>query len=53
MADNVTIKSQNVKEGDSRYCWVNIEIGGIRVGKARIEKLGGCVFVPLVGEKGF
>ena len=39
MADNMTIKSQNVKEGDSRYCWLNIEIGGTRVGKARIEKI--------------
>lgn len=37
MSDNLTIKTENVKEGDSRYCWVNIELGDTRVGKARIK----------------
>ena len=39
MADNLAIKMENVKEGDSRYCWVNIELGDTRVGKARIRKV--------------
>ena len=39
MADKLTIKVIPVKEGDSHYCWVNIELGGIRVGKVRIKKI--------------
>ena len=39
MPDNLTIKTENVKEGDSRYCWVNIELGDTRVGKARIKRI--------------
>jgi len=39
MADNLTIKTENIKEGDSGYCWVNIELGDSRVGKARIKKV--------------
>ena len=38
MAENLTIKTENIKEGDSGYCWVNIELGGNRVGKARIKR---------------
>lgn len=39
MSDNLTIRTENVKEGDSRYCWVNIELGDTRVGKARIKRI--------------
>ena len=39
MTNNLTIKMENVKEGDSRYCWVNIELVGTRVGKARIKRI--------------
>ena len=39
VADNLTIKTENVKEGNTRYCWVNIEIGDTRVGKARIKRI--------------
>jgi GNAT superfamily N-acetyltransferase len=45
MADNLTIKSQNIREGDSRYCWVNIELGGTRVGKARIKRIYSRVII--------
>ncbi|MBW2001799.1 MAG: hypothetical protein JRI30_04710 [Deltaproteobacteria bacterium] len=39
MAEKLTIKMENVKEGDSRYYWVNIESGDIRIGKARVRKI--------------
>ena len=39
MAENLTIKTENVREGDSRYFWVNIELGETRVGKARIKRI--------------
>jgi len=39
MAEKLTIKAEDIKEGDSRYCWVNIELGGTRVGKARVRKI--------------
>jgi len=39
MAEKLTIKTEDIKEGDSRYCWVNIELGGTRVGKARIKRI--------------
>jgi len=45
MAENLTIKSQNIKEGDSSYCWVNIEIGDTRVGKARIKRVYSRVII--------
>lgn len=38
MAENLTIKTENIKEGDSSYCWVNIELGDTRAGKARIKR---------------
>ena len=39
MEENLTIKTENVREGDSRYYWLNIELRGTRVGKARIRKI--------------
>jgi len=39
MTEDLTIKTEKIKEGDSRYCWVNIELGDTRVGKARIRKI--------------
>ena len=39
MAEKLTIKTEDIKEGDSRYCWVNIESGVTRVGKARIKRI--------------
>ena len=39
MADTLTIKTESVNKEDSRYYWVNIEIGDNRVGKARIKKI--------------
>jgi GNAT superfamily N-acetyltransferase len=39
VAENLTIKTENIKEDDSSYCWVNIELGGTRVGKARIKRI--------------
>jgi len=45
MPDNLTIKTENVKQGDSRYCWVNIELGGARVGKARIKRNPGKIII--------
>ena len=38
MAENLTVKTENIKEDDSSYCWVNIKIGDTRVGKARIKR---------------
>ena len=48
MADNLTITSQNLKEGDSRYCWVNIELGATRVGKARIKRVYSRVIIKSI-----
>lgn len=39
MASNLTIKTENVKKKDLGYLWVNIELGDIRVGKARIKRI--------------
>jgi hypothetical protein len=39
MTKKLTIKTENIKEGDSSYCWVNIELGDTRVGKARIKRI--------------
>lgn len=39
MSDKLTIKMENVNKGDSDYCWVNIDLGSTRVGKARIKKI--------------
>ena len=39
MADKLTIKTEDIKEGDSSYCWVSIELGGAMVGKARIKRI--------------
>lgn len=39
MTKKLTIKTENIKEGDSSYCWVNIELGGTRVGKGRIKRI--------------
>ena len=39
MVRDLSMKEESIKEGDSGYCWVNIEIGGTRVGKARIKKI--------------
>ncbi|MBW1741654.1 MAG: hypothetical protein JRJ42_11085 [Deltaproteobacteria bacterium] len=38
MADNLTIKTENIKEGDPCYCWVNIEPVGIQGGRFRIKR---------------
>jgi len=38
MEGNLTIKMEDIHEGDSNYCWVNIEIGGARVGKVRLRR---------------
>jgi len=38
MAKKLCIKFQKVNEGDPSYQWVNIELGKVRVGKARIKK---------------
>ena len=45
MPENLTIMKQNIKDGDSRYCWVNIELGGTRVGKARIKRVYSRVII--------
>ena len=39
MTDKLTIKTEDIRKGDSRYYWVNIELRGTRVGKARIKKI--------------
>lgn len=39
MTEKLTIKTENIKEGDSSYCWVNIELRDTRVGKARIKRI--------------
>lgn len=39
MEEKLTIKTENIKEGDPAYCWVNIELGGSRVGRVRLKKL--------------
>ena len=39
MSGNLTIRTENIKEGDSNYCWVNIEHAGVRVGKVRLKKV--------------
>ncbi|MBW1677095.1 MAG: GNAT family N-acetyltransferase [Deltaproteobacteria bacterium] len=45
MAENLTVKTESIKEGDSSYCWVNIELGGTRVGKARIKRIYSRVII--------
>jgi len=45
MTENLTIKMENIKEGDSSYCWVNIELGDTRVGKVRIKKVYSRVII--------
>jgi len=37
MPQELSIKYEYVRQGDSHYRWVNIELGDIRVGKARIR----------------
>lgn len=39
MKEKLSIRMENIKEGDSSYCWVNIELGSARVGKVRIKKV--------------
>jgi len=39
MKKKLGIKIENIKEGDSSYCWVNIELGSARVGKVRIKRV--------------
>ena len=39
MTDKLTIKTEDIRKGDSSYCWVNIELGGAMVGKARIKRV--------------
>ena len=48
MAEDLIIRTQNIKEGDSNYCWVNIELGGTRVGKARIKRIYSRVIVKTI-----
>ena len=38
MKEKLNIRMENIKQGDSSYCWVNIELGSARIGKARIKK---------------
>ena len=45
MAENLTVKTENIKEDDSSYCWVNIKIGDTRVGKARIKRVYSRVII--------
>jgi GNAT superfamily N-acetyltransferase len=44
VAENLTVKTENI-EGDSSYCWVNIELGATRVGKARIKRIYSKVII--------
>ena len=39
MTDKLIIKTDKIKNGDSSYFWVNIELGGNRIGKLRIKKI--------------
>jgi len=39
MKEKLNIRMENIKQGDSSYCWVNIELGSSRVGKVRIKKV--------------
>ena len=39
MPRSLNFKFENIKDGDSKYQWVNIELGDIRVGKARIKRV--------------
>ncbi len=39
MKEKLNIRMENIKQGDSSYCWVNIELGSARVGKVRIKKV--------------
>jgi len=39
MTDKLIIKTDKIKNGDSSYFWVNIELGGHRIGKLRIKKI--------------
>ena len=39
MKEKLNIRMENIKQGDSSYCWVNIELGSARVGKVRIKKI--------------
>jgi len=48
MVDNLTVNQENIKEGDPHYCWVNIELGDARVGKARIKKIYSKVIIKTI-----
>ena len=39
MPQNLNINFRNVNKDDSKYQWVNIDLGETRVGKARIKKI--------------
>jgi len=45
MAENLTVKTENIKKDDSSYCWVNIEIGDARAGKVRMKRIYGRVII--------
>ncbi|MBW1710315.1 MAG: GNAT family N-acetyltransferase [Deltaproteobacteria bacterium] len=45
MTNELIIQIDNINKGDSSYCWVNVEIGKTRVGKARIKRAHGKIII--------
>ena len=48
MAEALTVRTESIKDGDPNYCWVNIELGGTRVGKARIMKIYSRIIIKTI-----
>jgi len=48
MRNDLAIKMESVKEGDPNYCWVNIELKQVRVGKARIKRIKDMIIIKSI-----
>ena len=48
MAEKLIIREQTINQGDPGYCWLNIELGGIRVGKAGVERTHSRVIIKSI-----
>ena len=46
--DRLRFQFENVREGEMYYWWVNIELDGKRIGKARIEKRYGSITIHTI-----
>ena len=47
-SNELTITKQSIKNGDPNYWWLNMEIKGIRVGKARIKCIQNRIIIKSI-----